>query len=110
MKHVDERCDDWDEHIDAVLFGYRVTYQSSVKFTPYELMFGCKVRLPIELDTTAIKYDSVWNEASYMYDALQSRLQEVQVSESACVNALLETSMCFIPTEFFARPTHKRNS
>ena len=49
MKVVAASGDDWDEHIDAVLFGYRVNAQASTKFTPFELMYGVKPRLPIDL-------------------------------------------------------------
>jgi len=50
MKVVNEKADDWDDHLEPVLFGYRVNVQSSTKTTPFELLYGVKARLPIDVD------------------------------------------------------------
>ena len=55
MKVVNEKDDDWDDHLDPVLFGYRVNVQSSTKTTPFELLYGVKARLPID-----IEQDKTW--------------------------------------------------
>ena len=46
---MNEKADDWDQHLDAVAFAYRVKEQVSAKMSPFELMYGVKVRLPMEL-------------------------------------------------------------
>jgi len=43
--------DDWDDHIDPVLFGYGVNMQASTKYLPFELMYGVSAKLPIDLDS-----------------------------------------------------------
>jgi len=37
---VNEAVDDWDLHVEAVAFAYRVNVQASTKKTPFELMLG----------------------------------------------------------------------
>ncbi|MCH9665780.1 MAG: hypothetical protein K0U41_08055 [Gammaproteobacteria bacterium] len=41
--------DNWENHIDAVLFGYRTKRQESSKFSPFEVLYGFRARQPIEL-------------------------------------------------------------
>jgi len=50
MKVVNSKGDDWDSHIDPIVFSYRVSQQASTHLTPFELMYGVKARLPIDLD------------------------------------------------------------
>lgn len=49
IKVSSDKQDDWDLYIDPILFGYRSTVQASTKCTPFEVMFGVKPRLPIDL-------------------------------------------------------------
>jgi len=49
MKVVNDRADDWDRHLASVVFGYRVNKQGSTKTSPFELMYGVKARLPIDI-------------------------------------------------------------
>ena len=50
MKVVSDKADDWDEHVAPVVFIYRVNKQASAKFSPFELLYGVKARLPINLE------------------------------------------------------------
>ena len=50
VKFVNENQNDWDVHIKSVLFAYRTSKHSSTKFTPFELMFGRPLVLPIEME------------------------------------------------------------
>jgi hypothetical protein len=37
---------DWDEWLDMAMFSYNTTPHSATKYTPHELVFGCKPELP----------------------------------------------------------------
>src|ERR1043165_1899088 len=50
MKVVDEKADDWDSHLASVVFGYRVNKQGSTKISPFELLYGVRPRLPVDLN------------------------------------------------------------
>ena len=39
----------WDEFLPELLMAYRASVHDTTKFTPFHLMFGREIRLPIEL-------------------------------------------------------------
>ena len=49
MKYVNSEIEDWDEHIDAVLFSYRTSIHASTKYTPFFFMYGRDAILPLQL-------------------------------------------------------------
>jgi len=89
MKIVAASGDDWDEHIDAVLFGYRVNAQASTKFTPFELLYGVKPRLPIDLadagdcDTADLDAEARTERAIQFAEGLQSQRKTAQENITA---------------------------
>ena len=50
MKVVNDQTNDWDAHLDPILFGYRVNQQLSTKQSPFELLYGVKAKLPVDLN------------------------------------------------------------
>ena len=42
--------DNWDEFIDTCFFAYNASKHESTLFSPFELIFGRKAMLPIEVD------------------------------------------------------------
>ncbi|XP_059570175.1 uncharacterized protein LOC132243804 [Alligator mississippiensis] len=47
--YVDSNPNDWDEKLPHLLFAYREVPQESTGFSPFELMFGRRVRGPLDL-------------------------------------------------------------
>lgn len=47
--YVNENHTDWDEFIPFVLYAYRATKHTSTKYSPFELLFGRKPRIPLEI-------------------------------------------------------------
>ena len=41
--------DDWDDHLDMLELGFNSTVQASTQHTPFELVYGMKPRLPIDV-------------------------------------------------------------
>lgn len=50
IKFAAERKDQWDEFLDACIFAYNTAKQESTLYSPFELMFGRKAVLPIDVD------------------------------------------------------------
>ena len=50
VKFVNDNQDNWDVHIKCVLLAYRTSKNDSMKFTPFQLMFGRAPVLPIEME------------------------------------------------------------
>ena len=49
-KYVNERKDDWDIYLDTCTFAYNTSRHESTLHTPFEVMFGRKPVIPIEVD------------------------------------------------------------
>ena len=50
VKVINENQNDWDLHIDPILFAYRTSKNDTTKFSPFYLMFSRQPKLPIELE------------------------------------------------------------
>lgn len=78
-KMCEERPKDWDRYLNALLFAYRETPQSSTGFSPFDLLYGRRVRGPLcilkELWTGEIVEDETKSTYQYVLD-LQQRLEE----------------------------------
>lgn len=48
-KLVAKKPENWDEYLDAVMFGLRTKTQITTKFSPFFLMFGREARYPTEV-------------------------------------------------------------
>ena len=53
----------WDEFIDSAVFAYNTSTHESTTYSPFEVMFGRKARLPFEADLRPVpsNYDSRYN-------------------------------------------------
>lgn len=48
----------WDLYLDSILFSYRISKQSSTKFSPFYLMYGRNARLPVEFKKLNVEGES----------------------------------------------------
>ena len=86
MKVVNAEGDNWDEHIDSILFGYRVNRQASTKISPFELLYGVKPRLPIDLDDVDCDADEA-NSAESRHERVKHLAESlVDARREACDN------------------------
>lgn len=49
VKYVSSRKELWDEYLDACVFAYNTSRHESSLHSPFEVMFGRKAVIPIEL-------------------------------------------------------------
>ena len=77
-KMCEERPQDWDRYLPAVLFAYREVPQASTGFSPFELLYGRQVRGPIQiLKELWTGSDESETRTTYQYVLdLQERLQQ----------------------------------
>ena len=78
-KMCSERPRDWDKYLNPLLFAIREVPQESLRFAPFELLYGRSVRGPMnilrELWTGEEKDDEVKSTYQYVVD-LRERLEE----------------------------------
>ena len=46
---------DWSDKLHEALWAYRITWKNSIGFTPYQLVYGKRVLLPIEFQLHTFK-------------------------------------------------------
>ncbi|MCO5572142.1 hypothetical protein L7F22_025893 [Adiantum nelumboides] len=54
-KQANNRPKDWDRHLNAALWAYRTSFKTTLGYTPYQLVFGKKVILPIEVQLASLR-------------------------------------------------------
>ena len=49
-KHVGEKTQTSDKHLNAALWAYRTSFKASLGYTPFHLVYGQEALLPIEVE------------------------------------------------------------
>ena len=50
MKFIKKKKTTWEDYIDECVFAYNTAVHESSKYTPFELMFGRKAVIPVDLE------------------------------------------------------------
>ena len=63
---------DWDDYLDMLELGFNSAVQASTQRSPYELLYGCKPRLPVDVAVRALasKVPAAVHRAQRMVEAL----------------------------------------
>ena len=79
VKYCHSQPKHWNHHLDSCVFAYNTSRHNSTKFTPFQLMFGCRAVLPIDIDIcqdSGVKSLSyVKNEPEYAEDSQDTVLK-----------------------------------
>ena len=59
VKAITGQKDLWDEFIDSAVFAYNTSYHESSCYAPFEVMFGRKAVLPIDVDLKSVSPDKL---------------------------------------------------
>ena len=54
-KHVGDKPQTWDKHLDAALWAYRTTFKTSLGYTPFHLVSSQEALLPIEIELASLQ-------------------------------------------------------
>lgn len=69
-KLVSEHQDDWDDCLDTCVFAYNTSVHESTQYSPFEVMFGRKATLPIDIDVAKDSADELLKNALKCDEAL----------------------------------------
>ena len=62
MNYVNDDQDNWDLHLNTISFAYNTAVHKSTSYTPFELMFNRKPKLPIDIFYPALNERDILNE------------------------------------------------
>ena len=74
-RHLDANHTDWDRHLPLLLLGYRAQVHDSTGFSPYMLMMGREVRLPVDAELGSVPKRIGTQTLSQYIDNLRQGLQ-----------------------------------
>ena len=81
-KFVAEKKETWEDYLDTCIYAYNTSRHESSLFTPFELKFGRKAVVPIDLCSGSkgtdeiVENDVNEEEIAMMQDARRKRLEE----------------------------------
>lgn len=82
VKFVEKKKELWDQYLETCLFAYNSSRHESTHFSPFELVFGRKAVLPIDLDTEKSQPEAILQKHNSEDDMSSSHAaakhQEVQ--------------------------------
>jgi hypothetical protein len=64
-KTVQQHHEDWEDQLPEALWAYKTTWRNTTRFTPYELVYGKQVLLPIEFQVKTFRTDNSTRYGSY---------------------------------------------
>ncbi|XP_042150102.1 uncharacterized protein LOC121838101 [Ixodes scapularis] len=88
-----ERPKDWDRYLPALLFAYREVPQSSLKFSPFELLYGRRVRGPLAILREVWSNEAMKKETKTSYGyvlELREKLEETCELAHRCLEVAKE--------------------
>lgn len=68
VKYVYDKKSLWDEYIDTCVYAYNSSVHESTEYSPFELMFGRKARLPIDIEIDNHDPEELINESDAAID------------------------------------------
>ncbi|OBZ81002.1 Transposon Ty3-I Gag-Pol polyprotein, partial [Choanephora cucurbitarum] len=86
---------DWDEQLPFVTFAYNTAKQSSTRFSPFEVLFGRKARLPVlpdlELESAKSYETETWvaylkNRIPLLHGQVVKNIEQAQVRQKRSYN------------------------
>ncbi|KAL5502554.1 hypothetical protein EMCRGX_G009350 [Ephydatia muelleri] len=80
-KYIQEKKDKWDDYLDTCTFAYNTSRHESTKFTSFEIMFGRKAILPLDLDAGV--HQGPCNEAEVTICSQETEIQQKESQHKA---------------------------
>jgi len=65
--YLDENLNDWDEHLQPLIFAYNTAEHRMTSYSPFELLYGRQPKIPIDLFYKALQTEEVTNENINMH-------------------------------------------
>ena len=80
-KYIQEKEEKWDDYLDTCSFAYNTSKHESTEFAPFEIMFGRKAILPLDLDAGV--HQGPCNEAEVTIFSQETEIQQKESQHKA---------------------------
>ncbi len=88
VKCIQDRRKVWDHFLDPCVYAYNTAVHESTAFTPFQLMFGRKALLPIEIDIEDVDPEDLIGQGQDDMDA--EAIQALADQRAECLVAAKE--------------------
>eukprot|EP00731_Ephydatia_muelleri_P011426 Em0006g320a len=87
--YIQEKKEKWDDDLDTCSFAYNTSKHESTKFTPFEIIFGRKAILPLDLDAGV--HQGPCNEAEVTICSQETEIQQKESQHKALLEEVQKT-------------------
>ena len=87
VKYIKQKKEQWEDYLDTCVFSYNTSKQDSTQHSPFELMFGRKPVLPIDINTEGKDPDTLLKNFSEAKDMSPVHMQELHDVHYATLDA-----------------------
>ena len=99
VKFVSNKKKEWNSYLDTCVFAYNTSRHESSKFTPFQLMFGRKATLLIDLDTSRAEPEEKVEKYMRAEDAdpeecLKERVKQLEEAKDNILTAQQKQKFC----------------
>ena len=82
VKFIDSKKESWEDYLDTCVYAYNSAKHESSKFSPFEVMFGRKAVLPVDLDGARTCEDELLVMEDFNTAELERMMEERRGSSS----------------------------
>jgi hypothetical protein len=82
---------DWTDRLPEELWAYQTTWRNTIGFTPYELVYGNNIVLPIEFQIKTLR--TVMKVGSNLSEAKRHRLERINELDEMRQDSLQHTTL-----------------
>ena len=90
IKYIDPKKNLWAQFLDTCIFAYNTSAHESTKFSPFELMFGRKAVLPIDIN---MGNSAILEEFNHCQELSPSNVQEATELKNTVLEEAKPTSL-----------------
>ena len=80
VKFIDKRKEQWEDYLDTCIYAYNTSKHESSKYTPFEVMFGRRAVLPVDISKPLDEQHEMKefddNQIDLMMEERRERLEE----------------------------------
>ena len=75
VKFIDNKKEQWEDYLDTCIYAYNTSKHESSKYTPFEVMFGRRAVLPVDLNTATHQSEPTEME-SFHNEEIEAKMEE----------------------------------